>query len=508
MTARLRVVGRSEPGPLRAVIYARTSKDRQRRGKSTSSQVEFCRREADARGWDVVEVVVDDDRSASEYARRGRDGWTAVVEMIDSGLADVLLMWEGSRATRALDVYVELEKTLRRRGVHLSYDGELYDLSKASDRRRARQDAVEAGYEADRTRERILRQKRSDAEDGWMGSMTPFGYRRVYDSGSGALIGQEPDPQSSSLVLWMVDCLLVQGMSPHAVATELNRRDELTPHEWRQVQRGKERPKTLGWTSKTVQQIVRGPAIAGLRQHRPVDGEPEALYQAAWPAIITAEEREAILAATYRHDRRTHNGNTPRHLLTWLARCGECGGPMRHASKAHGSIRYHAYSCGDRRCGRVYISQPPVDEYVARVAIEYLSAPANRAMIAGRQMPSRLRQDLALAARREADLREKKAELRRSFVTGALSAETLGEVSRHIDQELAEISMSRQPLPATDTATLVLANADDVEAAWDDLLIPDRRAVMRELFEILLHKKSTRGGHRFDSARVQVRRRG
>ncbi|WP_196218201.1 recombinase family protein [Streptomyces blattellae] len=52
---------------LRAVIYARVSSDPNNRGKSVADQVAECKRECEHRGWQLVEVFEDNDRSASRY---------------------------------------------------------------------------------------------------------------------------------------------------------------------------------------------------------------------------------------------------------------------------------------------------------------------------------------------------------------------------------------------------------------------------------------------------------
>ncbi|WP_277209166.1 recombinase family protein [Isoptericola croceus] len=499
MTRHLQAVSASTPAaePLRAVIYARTSRDRHLRARSTSSQVDHCLRDADANGWDVVETIVDDDRSASERARKARPGWDRVVQLLDSGSADVLLMFEGSRATRALDVYVDLEQTLRRRSVLLAYGGDVYDLSRASDRRRARQDAVDAGYEADRTSERILRSKTTDAERGWVGGPTPYGYRRVYDERTGILLRQEPDPHQAAVVRFMVDAVLIEGRSSHSVAMELNERGEPTPKPPRSS-------RSVGWSSKTVQQVLRGPAIAGLRRHaRP--GQEARLYEGSWPGIISTAERDALLAATYVPARRTHESNAPRHLLSWIALC-ECGRPARHKVKRQKGVAYEAYACSDPRCSRLYIAQPPVDEFVAEAVIGFLAVPANRAAVAGVR-PSTGRLDAIEAQQREMELEQRKDELMAAFTRGEVSAATLGEASKVLDRELAEIAAARQPARPTDPAILRLAGADDVERAWGGLGLLDRRAVVRELFEIVLHPARFKGARRFDPDRIEIRRR-
>ena len=59
--------------------------------------------------WKVA-VVVDNDRSASQYARRSRDGWGRVKAAVAGGRLDLLVTWEASRAQRDLDAYLELRR--------------------------------------------------------------------------------------------------------------------------------------------------------------------------------------------------------------------------------------------------------------------------------------------------------------------------------------------------------------------------------------------------------------
>ena len=49
-----------------ALIYARVSQDR-RHGRSVAEQEAECRAWAGREGWRVVDVIVDNDRSASQY---------------------------------------------------------------------------------------------------------------------------------------------------------------------------------------------------------------------------------------------------------------------------------------------------------------------------------------------------------------------------------------------------------------------------------------------------------
>src|SRR4051812_15188481 len=109
-------------GMTNALIYTRVSKD-QRGGRSVGEQEAECRAVADREGWHVLDVLTDNDRSASRHAKRGRPGWDEVKHRIASGGVDVLVVWEASRTTRDLNEFVAVRDLLTAHRVKLCYDG-------------------------------------------------------------------------------------------------------------------------------------------------------------------------------------------------------------------------------------------------------------------------------------------------------------------------------------------------------------------------------------------------
>ena len=59
-------------------------------------------------GWTLVRVFDDNDRSASRYARKPRPEYARLKNFLIAGGADVLVMWEGSRAQRDLRDFLAL----------------------------------------------------------------------------------------------------------------------------------------------------------------------------------------------------------------------------------------------------------------------------------------------------------------------------------------------------------------------------------------------------------------
>ena len=91
---------RIRPERLRAVIYARVSKDDKKTMRSPRVQEYECREYVTAQGWDVVKVFIDDDRSASRHARKEREKFQKLIAYVNENPIDVVVCWEVSRWSR------------------------------------------------------------------------------------------------------------------------------------------------------------------------------------------------------------------------------------------------------------------------------------------------------------------------------------------------------------------------------------------------------------------------
>ncbi|MFD0518795.1 recombinase family protein [Paractinoplanes durhamensis] len=98
----------------RAVLYLRMSMDRTGEGAGLKRQEQACRALALARGWVVVDVV-DDTISATTSRLADRPGWKRVVQMIETGRADLIVAWHLDRVTRSMkDLELLIDLALER----------------------------------------------------------------------------------------------------------------------------------------------------------------------------------------------------------------------------------------------------------------------------------------------------------------------------------------------------------------------------------------------------------
>jgi site-specific DNA recombinase len=153
----------------RAVIYARVSQDRIAVRRSVGEQEAECRAIAPDNGWTVVKVLIDNDRSASRYAKKVRPAFAELLAFIEAGRADVLMTWESSRASRDLTTFLPLRDSLIKRRMTWTTADDSFDLSKASDRKRISHEAVDNEHESGKTSERVQRDAAdADAHPWWL----------------------------------------------------------------------------------------------------------------------------------------------------------------------------------------------------------------------------------------------------------------------------------------------------------------------------------------------------
>jgi DNA invertase Pin-like site-specific DNA recombinase len=475
----------NEAAGMRALIYTRVSKDLKQRGRSVAEQERECRALCDRERWDVAHVVVDNHRSASRYAKREREGWERVKQLIVSRSFEVLVTWEASRTQRDLDAYVELRKLCEASGVLWSYSGTTYDMRERSDRFRTGLDALVSEDEAERTRERILRTVRSNALQGRPHGRRLYGYERFYDPASGELLGQRPHPHEAEVVREIAHRFLA-GDTTYAIAADLNSRGIFPPPTKRHGETIQ--PK---WSLERLRQLLVRPSYAGFRQHN------DDLIDGTWEPIIdrdTFTKIQAKLDDPARQRNRERRDIT--HLLTGIARCGKCGAFMY---RGHDRKRRYTYVC---RAGVGHLARDmrSLDAFVTGLVLQELANPS----LIERLSESVDDPRVVDARERARALRVRLEEATDEFTSGALSAGTLAKIEAKLMPEIerAEREARASVLPTT----LPDIAGPDADACWDALTIVAKRDVIRTLFTITV-LPALPGRRKFDPTFVRVERR-
>ncbi|MFL6128879.1 MAG: recombinase family protein [Mycobacteriales bacterium] len=165
-------------------------------------------------------------------------------------------------------------------------------------------------------------------------------------------------------------------------------------------------------------------------------------------------------------------------LLTAVAVCGVCGGPVR-TERLPADLP--AYRC-DADGGHLSRSMGPVDSWVRLRALDRLGRPDTAQLVADPDRP-----DLYALRAHAAGLRTRRSQLEQAAATGAVEPSTATAGADRLRVELAAVEdqmvdHSRRNVPAS------LTGADPLDAAWDRLGTARQRGVLLALAErVVLH---------------------
>lgn len=490
-----------------ALSYGRASRDPKRRGASVDTQLRENERWATTNGVAITHTIRDDDRSASAYRKREREGFEEALNLIRTQVIDVVLVWEMSRASRDLEDYVRLRSACHEAGVHLVYKGRRFDLSRADDRLSTGLDALLAERESNDIRDRNLRTVAANADRRRPHGRLPYGFRREYDPTSGALIRQTPYSASDSAqllpeaaVLAEAAHALLQGATLRGICRDLNARDVPTPRKpRRQTLQDNPAGVVSRWEPSTLRQLLRNPTIAGRRVHQGEDIGP-----AEWEPIVeygTWLRLHALLSDPARLSVKVPRGPSPRHLLSGIACCGECGARMKAATNLSRLPR--AYVCRNEGCMKVTVTADRVDERIEEVLLALFDRPEFQRALAEahrrRETSLARRPDISsLIAERESELEEVES-LRASeeLTLRAYAAET-----RRIEDAIEQLR-GQQVAAVSSPALRRLLSASTLHDGWRCAGLSDQREIVRLLLSVRINRAVVRG-RRFDPGRVDV----
>lgn len=446
---------------VRAILYTRISQDRTGEGAGVARQETDCRTLAQVRGWEVTETAQDNDVSAA--GKRTRPGFERVLASVESGSVQVVVAWALDRLTRNRRDTLRLIEACQQRGATIALvRGSDLDMSTPAGRLTADLLAAVARSEIEVKADRQARAAIQAAEAGrWSGGRRAFGFESD---------GTTVRENEARLVRDAYSALL-DGVSLRAIAARWNAAGHLTPQA------------TTPWTGAVVSRCLRKPRYAGLRSHR-----GEIVGEALWPALVDRETWSAAQAVMSNPDRRAVHGD--QRLLTGVALCGVCGGPVNSGG---GPTGRGVYRCANQ--GHVVRRRDPVDEYVSEVVVARLSR-ADAASLFSADRP-----DLhALLA--EADqVRARLDGLAEAYADGTITSSQLRKGSERLRASLAEVEAKMTPGPSK--AALTLAGAVDVGEAWAALDSDAQREIVRALMTVHLDPPG-RGVRALDPETVRI----
>lgn len=440
----------------RGAVYCRISEDGSGVQAGTTRQRKDCLKHCQQHGIEVIEVITDDDISASKYSRKKRVGYQRLLQMVDDGQIDTIVTWHMDRLYRQPRELEGLIGRIDDRSTALTVvtlNGDI-NLADSDGQMMARVMVAMAAKSSDDTSRR-LKGKWADArENGEPPNSNCFGWRTRW----------VPEPTEAKLVIELADRALA-GESLSSLAKDMNDRGI-------QTKRGGK------WWPVTVRQILKAPRHAGLLRH---EGE---WVTGQWDPIIEPAKWHRLQATIAR---RGDQHRFARHavLLTGLIYCGNCGKLMTRNGRADAAYLRCGTRVGQEGCG-LSITYDIVEADIEAWALTLTDREnIGRAMLKmdGKDANADLTKQLTAAEQSQAELlnevRLYNKSGHREGLRPALATPLLRELDEDIDRLRGQLAASSSEHGAL---SRYVQQRGYLRQVWeDDMPLDNKRAVLREL---------------------------
>jgi site-specific DNA recombinase len=442
---------------LRAVLYLRMSMDRTGDGAGLERQEQACRALALARGWDVVDVV-DDTISATTVRLADRPGWQRVVQTIEADEADLIVAWHLDRVTRSMkDLEFLIDLALERDIGLATATGDI-DLTTDVGRMVARILAAVASAETERKAERqILANDLRVAAGKPQWIRRPFGYE---------LDGKLREAEAAVVLKAYHDVLAGKALT--TVAREWNEAgfrtsapDAATARP--RAPRKNDYDPSGRWNNVAVRFLLRAPRnMAKSTLYGEIMGDGK------WTPIVDESTWRAMDRFLADRERPDSTVGKLANLLSRIATCAVCGGPMGASKRGDGPI----YVCkgpeeGTASRGHCQLPLAFADGVVVSRLIQQLEGTGRMTF-----RPQPVSVDITPLKARETEIEVLMAELVEDRTAGLIDRAALLVGNATLREELAGIRKS-----LSEAGGHVPARMIDIEAAYEEFNRMDLSAV-------------------------------
>jgi site-specific DNA recombinase len=455
-----------------AAIYARISSDQTGDGLGVTRQLEDCRRLAAERGWPVAHEYVDNDISA--YRGKDRPQYAQMLTDIEAGRVDAVIAYHQDRLTRRPMEWEQFVELCDRAGVE-QLATVTSDINFGNDNGMlvARITAAVAANESARKSARIKRKIQQNVEQGKPngGAHRPFGYEA----------DRMTVRESEAEIIRQLVARFLAGESVRSLVTWMN---------------AQQIPTMFGaqeWRTPTLRQILAGGRIAGLRDHHGAPAGP-----AAWPAIISLEQHEQVLAM-FKSKQRTGRRAPRRYLLSGLLRCGKCGNRL-YSSPRNDRRRYVCISGPDHGgCGKLTVVAQPLEEWIAAAVLMRLDTAEMADTLAGRTAADERHGTLVTSI---TGAQSRMNELAEMFGAGEISRAELLAARKTAEAIIVDAQRQLDQITGTHALDGLVGNGAALMASWDTLNLDRQHAIVRAVIEHATILPGQPGARSLDPSRV------
>lgn len=474
--------------PSRCAIYVRISEDHGGQGLGVRRQELECRELGERLGWRVVEIYCDNDVSAKSNKKKRKD-YLRLLDDIAGGRIDGILTWAPDRLHRQMRELVPFIDLVSEHNVAIqTVVGGQVDLTTAIGRMNAKTLGNIAEFESEIKQERILSKIAELVRDGKVhnGGNRPFGFTRIY-SGEGPrrkIVRDEINEEEAALIREAVKRTFA-GESTYSICGDWNAR-------------GIKTSTGRAWSQQAMKFMLISGRIAGLKEHH-----RQVVGKAAWPAIISKEDHEALRARLNDPKRYKSVRTSPRrYWLSGLVLCSDCDLVMKINHRADN--KRLVYRCPHLKmggCGRSIVYDD-LDAMMTALVIKRLNDPKILQDLAAREATS---EEEIRGIVEKIDGDERRLKLLEGQLSGDGDEDELPELVASVRAVRKRIAERRDQLARLAGATpLVGLDVSELEKRWADLLPQQKAGLLRVagVGKVLIKGTPLRG--RFDPERVEL----
>lgn len=423
------------------------------------------------------------DNSVSAYSGKDRPEFERMLEVARNGEIEVIVAYHTDRLYRRVPDLYKVAAVVGEQA-HLTVQtvqAGRVDFSTPTGRMAAKILATIAEYEIEikSTRQRSESDQVAASGAPRRGGTRPFGYT----------LDDHADPKKRRYVV-VVD--REAEMVRDAVARLLKPNPDsigALVREWNRL--GVRTPRNNKWQHSSFVAVMKNPRNAGLRLHR-----GSVVGEAAWPAIISRDDFDALLALLTDPARNRSADKSKKHLLSGIVKCGRCGNGLRVASVSARNRKYLTLQCpGSENSCRLAVMKYVAEDVVRRYLANRLTTPD--ASLLAVHLPERTQLRDHRLRRAELTQDEKLIESNTKISTASRlrQLEAINDEREQIDRAIAAIgrrvalasllSITSIPTEAgrIDFSKAAAARASAMEH-FDALPLDQRRDILRALCEI------------------------
>lgn len=497
----------------RSGIYLRISDDREGQELGVGRQQEDCLSLSDRLHCVVFKIYKDNDISASTRSRQVRPEYQQLLADARSGAIDTIIAYTTNRLTRRPREHEDLIELAEQHGVRFCYVASpSFDLNTAHGRLVARLIAANDASQAEITAELISRKKLEKAVKGqYLGGARAYGFEGPIKDKDGYITNRghiNVAVLEDEKAVWL-NCVqrIIAGEHEMDLVRALNALGIPSPEgsQWQvgNLKRVLVRKRYVEFDASGHPAdcaCLTNPAGNGTLTHLGIE------HRAVWPAFISTETHEQLLAAFAENSQPWAHGllKGRSYLLSALTVCGRCGTPMygqrRKVDDEHGQRRYRCKGRDTRGstigCGKVFRDANALEAFVTAAVFERFDSPEVARILAPKEDEERATALAQQLAGQKAHRRQLLAEYGRGEHKKADFNIMLAAADEAIEKTQAELAT----LHAGKVAGAIPAHGLLPEV-WDASSLDWRRNVIRLVVERIVVKPGRTGGRTWNGRR-------